>query len=160
MSPLPRKVTEMKRSIRSQHGPKSPDAVDRHVGQRIRAQRMLLGLSQTQVADRLDVTFQQVQKYERGVNRVGAGRLNQIATILGVPVTFFYEGAPGSEPETKRAGADSGMGRMTSFLATREGSQMMSGFLQIRNDEIREGLLGLISALSASPAAKRAAASD
>lgn len=121
---------------------------------------MLLGLSQTQVADRLDVTFQQVQKYERGVNRVGAGRLNQIATILGVPVTFFYEGAPGAEPEPKKANGDSGMGRMTSFLATREGSQMMSGFLQIRNDQIREGLLGLISALSASPAAKRAAASD
>lgn len=151
-------VTAMKRSDPPHIGPKTPDAVDRYVGQRIRAQRMMLGMSQTQVADRLDVTFQQIQKYERGVNRVGAGRLNQIATILGVPVTFFYDGAPGSESKAKSAanGAESHVSRIAAFLATRQGIQLMTSFLQIRNDEIRGKLLDLTSALSGSPAARRA----
>ena len=154
----PHTVTGMKSSEQPHHGPKTPDAVDRYVGQRIRAQRMMLGMSQTQVADRLDVTFQQIQKYERGVNRVGAGRLNQIATILGVPVTFFYDGAPGSEPKAKGSAANGEfhVSRIAAFLATRQGIQLMNSFLQIRNDDIRGRLLDLTAALSASPAAQRA----
>ena len=150
-------VTGMKRSDQPRSGPKTPDAVDRYVGQRIRAQRMLLGMSQTQVADRLDVTFQQIQKYERGVNRVGAGRLNQIATILGVPVTFFYDGAPGSEVKTNGSSpTESNVSRIAAFLATRQGIQLMTSFLQIRNDDLRGRLLDLTTALSGSPAARRA----
>src|ERR1044071_7256247 len=70
--------------------PKKPDPVDVEVGQRIRIQRLQSGLSQTSLAEQLGVTFQQVQKYEKGVNRVGAGRLTKIAKVLGVPVSTFF----------------------------------------------------------------------
>jgi len=75
-------------------GVKSPDPVDRHVGSRVRMRRGLLGMSQEKLGEALGVTFQQIQKYEKGSNRIGASRLNQIAQILGVPVSFFFEGAP------------------------------------------------------------------
>src|SRR5207244_8195316 len=74
---------------------KRPDPVDIEVGHRIRIERLARGLSQTALANQLGVTFQQLQKYEKGVNRVGAGRLSRIADKLKVPVTFFYEGAVG-----------------------------------------------------------------
>src|SRR6202162_196521 len=69
---------------------KAPDARDMDVGRRIRAQRLVCRMSQTELANNLGVTFQQVQKYEKGVNRVGAGRLSRIAEVLGVPVAFFF----------------------------------------------------------------------
>ena len=71
---------------------KTPNPTDKHVGARIRMRRLMLGMSQTALADGLDLTFQQIQKYEKGVNRVGASRLQQIAHILRVPVEFFFEG--------------------------------------------------------------------
>ena len=76
-------------------GPKSPEPKDIEIGRLIRAQRLLRGFSQTELADAIGVTFQQVQKYEKGVNRIGSGRLYRIADKLKVPVTFFYEGAAG-----------------------------------------------------------------
>src|SRR5437773_5878356 len=74
---------------------KAPDARDVDVGRRIRAQRLVCRMSQTELANALGVTFQQVQKYEKGVNRVGAGRLAKIADTLTVPVSFFFDGATG-----------------------------------------------------------------
>src|ERR1700722_12993428 len=73
---------------------RSPDPVDKHVGSRVRMRRLMLGLSQGKLADQLELTFQQVQKYEKGSNRIGAGRLHQLSHILDVPVSFFFEGAP------------------------------------------------------------------
>ena len=72
---------------------KTPNPTDRHVGARIRMRRLMLGMSQTALAQGLDLTFQQIQKYEKGINRVGASRLQQIAHILHVPVEFFFEDA-------------------------------------------------------------------
>src|SRR6266480_2725693 len=77
---------------RSKTRTKAPDARDMDVGRRIRAQRLVCRMSQTELANNLGVTFQQVQKYEKGVNRVGAGRLSRIADVLGVPVAFFFSG--------------------------------------------------------------------
>src|ERR1700674_4185546 len=76
---------------------KSPVPKDIEIGRLIRAQRLLCGMSQTELADVIGVTFQQVQKYEKGVNRIGAGRLYRIADTLSIPVTFFFEGASGSK---------------------------------------------------------------
>ena len=76
-------------------GPKSPEPKDIEIGRLVRAQRLLCGFSQTELADAIGVTFQQVQKYEKGVNRIGSGRLYRIADKLKVPVTFFYEGVAG-----------------------------------------------------------------
>src|SRR4026207_2406335 len=75
---------------------KAPNPIDRHVGSRVRMRRMMLSMSQEKLGDALGLTFQQVQKYEKGTNRIGASRLQQIAHILQVPVAFFFEGAPHS----------------------------------------------------------------
>jgi len=75
---------------------KAPNPIDKHVGSRVRMRRMMLSMSQEKLGDALGLTFQQVQKYEKGTNRVGASRLQQIAQILQVPVSFFFEGAPHS----------------------------------------------------------------
>ena len=77
-----------------QSGKKSPNPVDKHVGRRVRMRRMMLAMSQGKLGDALSLTFQQVQKYEKGTNRIGASRLQQISHILQVPVAFFFEGAP------------------------------------------------------------------
>ena len=73
---------------------KAPNPIDKHVGSRVRMRRMMLGMSQEKLGDALGLTFQQVQKYEKGSNRIGASRLQQISLILQVPVSFFFEGAP------------------------------------------------------------------
>lgn len=74
-------------------------AIDKHVGQRIRDRRVMLGLSQQQMAEMIGVTYQQAHKYERGINRISAGRLFEIARALTVPITFFYEGLDGAEDD-------------------------------------------------------------
>ena len=89
---------------------KSPLPKDIQIGQRIRAQRLNSGMSQTDLADRLGVTFQQVQKYEKGVNRVGAGRLEQIAEAIGVTAAFFFDGAGDRVSKSDAEAIDSGIG--------------------------------------------------
>ena len=78
-------------------GRKSPNPTDKHVGARVRMRRMMLGMSQEKLGNALGLTFQQVQKYEKGSNRIGASRLQHIAQILQVPVSFFFEGGPAAE---------------------------------------------------------------
>jgi transcriptional regulator with XRE-family HTH domain len=80
---------------------KSPNPIDKHVGSRVRMRRMMLAMSQEKLGDALGLTFQQVQKYEKGTNRIGASRLQAIANILQVPVSFFFEGAP-ARPRRRR----------------------------------------------------------
>src|SRR5207237_3393201 len=77
---------------------KAPNPIDKHVGSRVRMRRMMLAMSQEKLGDALGLTFQQVQKYEKGTNRIGASRLQQISNILQVPVEFFFEGAPTLQP--------------------------------------------------------------
>ena len=76
---------------------KSPNPIDKHVGARVRMRRMMIGMSQEKLGDKLGITFQQIQKYEKGTNRIGASRLQNIALVLSVPVGFFFEGAPASD---------------------------------------------------------------
>ncbi|MGA2290229.1 helix-turn-helix domain-containing protein [Bradyrhizobium sp.] len=131
---------------------RSVNAIDQHVGQRIRAQRLLKGMSQQALAGALDLTFQQVQKYERGVNRIGAGRLSQIAAALGTSIGFFYEGAPGaSGPES---GNDARMTSLTGFLATKNGQQLVRSFEAIPDGDLRQRILALMAALSRRPTEK------
>src|ERR1700683_926562 len=77
---------------------KSPNPIDKHVGSRVRMRRMMLSMSQEKLGDALGLTFQQVQKYEKGTNRIGASRLQQISQLLQVQVSFFFEGAPNVPP--------------------------------------------------------------
>src|SRR2546429_4777702 len=98
---------------------KSPDPVDKHVGNRVRMRRMMLSMSQEKLGDALDLTFQQVQKYEKGTNRIGASRLQHIAQILQVPVSFFFEGGPAAEGS--RGASVASPSYVSDFLATRDG---------------------------------------
>src|ERR1700745_3256386 len=111
---------------------KSPNLTDQHVGSRVRMRRVMLKLSQTDLADGLGVSFQQVQKYEKGTNRIGASRLQQISEILQVPVSFFFEGAPhiGAPPDGMK-GVPSPT-YVSDFLATSEGLALTKAFTRIK----------------------------
>src|ERR1700687_6073491 len=95
---------------------KTPNPIDKHVGSRVRMRRMMLSMSQEKLGDALGLTFQQVQKYEKGTNRMGASRLQHIAHILQVPVTFFFEGAPLQPGQPKGAGAAPSPAYLFDFL--------------------------------------------
>ena len=127
---------------------RGPTAVDTHVGRKIRARRMFLQMSQTEIADAVGITFQQIQKYEKGTNRVGASRLQEISNVLGVSPFYFFEGAPtvGKKipaPDEGQLAEDV----IVSFLGTREGAALLRSFLAIREKPIRQSLLSFIAAL-------------
>lgn len=130
---------------------KTPNPIDRHVGSRVRLRRMLIGMSQEKLGDALDLTFQQIQKYEKGANRIGASRLQQIAKILGVPVEFFFEGAPATPdataPEAGFAEAP-GTGYVVDFLASSEGVQLNRAFVRIRDAKVRRRIVDLVNAIA------------
>src|SRR5215207_246873 len=100
---------------------KTPNPVDKHVGSRVRMRRLMLSLSQEKLGDALGLTFQQVQKYEKGSNRIGASRLQQLALILQVPVSFFFEGAPAAPGSQSTFGEAPSPEYVTDFLATSDG---------------------------------------
>lgn len=121
---------------------KSPDPTDKHVGARVRMRRMQLGKSQTDLASALGLTFQQVQKYEKGANRIGAGRLEHIANILRAPVAFFYEG----RPDQNFAEVGETIPDYSGFLATREGLDLVANFTAIANPGLRTAIVRMIEA--------------
>src|ERR1700704_2562046 len=111
---------------------KAPNPIDKHVGSRVRMRRMMLSMSQEKLGDALDLTFQQVQKYEKGTNRIGASRLQQISNILQVPVAFFFEGAPHSGHGFNSGDAPS-PAYVSDFLATSDGLALVKAFQRIKN---------------------------
>lgn len=121
-----------------------PDPIDIHVGQRVRARRKMIGLSQTQLGSELGVTFQQVQKYERGTNRIGSSRLFRMSTTLDVPVAYFFEGA-----ETKMPGYNTADEASSEGLFEREETQeLVDAYYRIADPRIRKKVLGLARLLS------------
>lgn len=123
---------------------KTPKPVDTHVGSRVRMRRVELGMSQTTLADAMGVSFQQVQKYEKGTNRMGSSRLQQIANALNVPVTFFFEGAPG-QPTINRNTPSSAY--VSEFLATADGLALTRAFLALRDPKLRRSVVSLVREL-------------
>ncbi|MBA4210126.1 MAG: transcriptional regulator [Parvibaculum sp.] len=126
---------------------KSPNPVDVHVGARVRMRRMLIGMSQEKLGEALGLTFQQVQKYEKGSNRIGASRLHQIGTVLGVPIDFFFEGLDREEPTDGAAHAHFD----TELLSSAEGIQLNSAFFAISDPLLRKRILDLVKALAGQP---------
>ena|ERR1700733_5034813 len=119
--------------------------VDRHVGTRIRMQRMARGFSQTELGKAVGVTFQQVQKYEKGVNRVGASRLQQIANALKVRPDFFFEGASG------KAVGNSGSREaaiIEDFIFSRDGVALSKAFINISEAKMRRSIVALIEQIA------------
>ena len=121
---------------------KTPNPTDIHVGSKIRMQRNLARMSQSALGDAIGVTFQQVQKYEKGTNRVGASRLQQIAAVLNVPVAIFFEGSVSeSSPNDKSQG-------IMDFLATKQGLELNRSFMKIKDPKIREKAVQLVKAIA------------
>lgn len=129
---------------------KEPNPTDKHVGARIRMRRMMVGLSQTKLADAVDVTFQQVQKYEKGVNRVSASRMQQFAKILSVPISFFFEGSPPASVVGSKSDAAATVmpAYVREFLAIRDGVKITKAFAQIRNQKLRRAVVALVEQIA------------
>jgi transcriptional regulator with XRE-family HTH domain len=126
---------------------KTPNPIDKHVGSRVRMRRMMVGMSQEKLGDALGLTFQQVQKYEKGTNRIGASRLQQISSILQVPVAFFFEGAPQASNDDNIVvnldGAPS-PAYVSDFLATSDGLALTKSFMRIKDAKLRRRIVDLV----------------
>ena len=124
---------------------KTPNPIDIHVGSRVRLRRTMQSMSQEKLGDALGITFQQIQKYEKGTNRIGASRMQQISSALNVPVSFFFEDAP-----LPQGTAASGMAEASStsyvvdFLSSPEGIQLNRAFVRITNPSIRRKIIDLV----------------
>ena len=134
---------------------KSPNPVDIHVGSRIRLRRMMISMSQEKLGERLGLTFQQVQKYEKGANRVGASRLYAISKILEVPVEFFFADMPENIAVIEKNSDISGMTEpdetafVMDFVSSSEGLQLNTAFKKIGSQETRRKIVDLIKTLAA-----------
>lgn len=118
---------------------KSPSEMDRHIGRRIRTRRIAIGMSQEKLGDALGLTFQQVQKYEKGTNRVGAGRLVEVAQALEVPVQYFYEGL--SEPLNATSSVERAFGKI---ITTAEGVRLLEAFATVDDLHIQRKIVDLV----------------
>jgi transcriptional regulator with XRE-family HTH domain len=125
---------------------KQANPIDVQVGNRVRIRRMLIGMSQERLGDLLGLTFQQVQKYEKGVNRIGAGRLFEVSRILNVPVDFFYEGLA-TNPSPANETATSAPPVME-FVSSGEGLQLSLAFMKIKDAKVRKRVLDLVKSLA------------
>lgn len=135
---------------------KVPDAIDRHVGARIRLRRNMIGMSQEKLAEGLGVTFQQVQKYEKGTNRVGASRLQNIASDLEVPITFFFEEGPSPVLDADGWASDA----TTQLMTSKECVSLTRAFIAIEDKKVQQKVLSLVRALSADKSASLSGLED
>jgi transcriptional regulator with XRE-family HTH domain len=130
---------------------KSPNPVDKHVGSRVRMRRLMLGMSQEKLGIALGLTFQQVQKYEKGTNRIGASRLQHIASILQVPVSFFFEDAPINRSEPAQISDAPSPDLVTAFVSTTDGLKLIQAFASIRNTALRRCIVQLVEHIARPP---------
>lgn len=128
---------------------KAPNPIDKHVGVRVRMRRRMLSMSQEKLGDGLHLTFQQVQKYEKGTNRIGASRLQEIATILQVPVAFFFEGAPSTNAKVADTDAMS-PAYINDFLGSADGLALSRAFMLIQSAKLRRSIVNLVEQVSGS----------
>jgi transcriptional regulator with XRE-family HTH domain len=127
---------------------KAPDPIDRHVGSRVRMQRVLMKMSQEKLGEALGLTFQQVQKYEKGTNRIGASRLQQISKTLNVPPSFFFDGAPSVGGPGDGFAEESSSQYVVEFLSTAEGLHLNRAFARIKDPKVRKRMIDLITTLA------------
>jgi transcriptional regulator with XRE-family HTH domain len=127
---------------------KSPNPVDMYVGNRVRMRRLMLDLSQTRLANALGVTFQQVQKYEKGVNRISASRLQHMSHILQVPIPFFFEGLPDPTKRSKKTPDAPSPTYVSDFLATSDGLSLIKAFMDIKRSSLRRSIVHLVEEMA------------
>ena len=123
---------------------KAPNPTDKHVGSRVRLRRKMLAMSQEKLGAALGLTFQQVQKYERGANRFGASRLQQMSDILQVPVEFFFEGAPNASAPHGSSGSTLSMAQINDFISDSDGLRLIGAFMRIDNAAVRRRIVMLV----------------
>ena len=124
------------------------NVIDKHVGNRVRMRRLMLDMSQTALADGLGISFQQVQKYEKGTNRISASRLQQIADVLEVPVPFFFEELPAQTTAQEREATSVSPTMVNDFLATAEGLELCRSFTRIKDRKRRSAIVDLVELLA------------
>jgi transcriptional regulator with XRE-family HTH domain len=123
---------------------KLPSAVDHHIGARLRTRRIQIGLSQEKLGDALGITFQQIQKYEKGANRMGASRLQQAAVALGVPVSYFYEDLPGGPPSALQVAETAGIIGLSC-----DETSLVAAFRRVNDPKLRKRVQQLVEAMGA-----------
>jgi transcriptional regulator with XRE-family HTH domain len=132
---------------------RKPNPMDIHVGSRVRLRRMVIGMSQEKLGEKMGLTFQQIQKYEKGTNRIGASRLHQLSMIMDVPVGFFFEDAP-HHVANRHLGAGAGFAEskteafLLDFLNSRDGLELNRAFVKITDPKVRKRVVELVRALS------------
>jgi transcriptional regulator with XRE-family HTH domain len=127
---------------------KSTNPVDKHVGGRVRMRRMMLDMSQTNLGDGLGITFQQVQKYEKGTNRISSSRLQHMSQILHVPVPFFFEGLPHAPGMSGEESAAPSPAYVSGFCATSDGLSLMKYFTLITDPKLRRCIVTLVEQIA------------
>jgi transcriptional regulator with XRE-family HTH domain len=131
---------------------RKPNPMDIHVGSRVRLRRMVIGMSQEKLGEKMGLTFQQIQKYEKGTNRIGASRLFQLSLILDVPVQFFFEDAPlsmtGRGPVAGGFAESKTEAFLLDFLNSRDGLELNRAFVKITDPKVRKRVVELVRALS------------
>ena len=128
---------------------KKPNPIDIHVGSRVRLRRTMLGMSQEKLGEHLGITFQQIQKYEKGANRIGASRLQEIARVLNTPISFFFEDAPGDSGDGQPGlGEPDSPNYVVDFLSSSEGLQLNRAFVKIKDPKVRRKIVEMVKALT------------
>jgi transcriptional regulator with XRE-family HTH domain len=127
---------------------KALNLIDKHVGSRVRMRRKMLAMSQEELGAALGLSFQQVQKYESGTNRIGAGRLQQISHILQVPVAFFFEGAPNASAPHGSNGSAWSMAQIDDFVSDSDGLRLIGAFMRIDNAGLRRRVVMLVQEIA------------
>src|SRR5579871_2800416 len=130
---------------------RKPNPVDVHVGSRVRYRRMIIGMSQEKLGERMNLTFQQIQKYEKGTNRIGASRLFQLSRILEVPVGYFFEDAFAASPSAQPSNSlhePEQEAYILDFVNSREGLELNKAFAKIQDPKVRRRVIDLVRALS------------
>jgi transcriptional regulator with XRE-family HTH domain len=133
---------------------KAPNPTDKYLGARVRIRRLMLEMSQEKLGDALGLTFQKVQKYEKGTNRIGASRLQQISHILQVPISFFFEGAPRAPGAPVGKGAAPSPSFVSDFLATSDGLMLTKSFMRIKDPVLRRHIVRLVQEVADSDQVK------
>jgi transcriptional regulator with XRE-family HTH domain len=127
---------------------KSPNPTDKYVGSRVRMRRLMLNMSQEKLGEKLGLTFQQVQKYEKGTNRIGASRLQHIAQILKVPVSFFFEGVTGVKPTEDGSSKAPVADYVSDFLSSSDGLALTKAFTSIKDSRLRRRVVDLVEEIA------------
>ena len=135
-------------------GTKRPNSMDAHVGSRVRLRRMMMGMSQEKLGEQMGLTFQQIQKYERGINRVSASRLWELSRVLGVTVQFFFEELAFGQAPPSNASGQPGFAEahaestIIEFLGSRDGLELNRAFVRIRDARVRRSIVDLVRSLA------------